>query len=210
MLTKECRLRVSYLVLVLIISSIFMVPEIGKAQVVHSDNIDAIYDSQMEPYDQPDFTSSIFYTKCESKEYPSSSSFKIRLDYQGKRLEMKSPSTCTGAVQITKDKDEVYDCSYKQYKIESDSLDVAYTVYCLSDCLTLSLNGKRFMLRLIDGGCDIHIKYLKHCFYKESNTETMTMKVTEDILLFEEGNIKKTYMVLKKGSEFKWITTDTD
>ena len=210
MSAKERRPGVNYLLFALVLSSIFMVPKIGNAQATHFDKIDAIYSSQMELYDNADFTNSIFYTKKESKKYPSSASFKIKFDYLGKRFGMKSTESCTGAIQIFKDKYEIYDSSYKQYKMEGDSLDIAYTIYNLSDCITLNLNGKRFMFNLIDGGCDIHIKYLEHSFSKEGNTETMTMKVTEDILLFEDDNINNTYMVLKKGSEFKWTTTDTD
>lgn len=121
---------------------------------------------------------------------------------------MISDEACVGAVQITQDENEVYDCSYKQYKMESETLNVAYTVYGLADGLTLHWKGKDFMFDLIDGGCDIHIKPLKHRFDKSGNTETMTIQVTRDMLLSEKGNPKSAYIVLKKGSEFKWTTTN--
>ena len=188
-------------------SSLFLLPVTGKGQSYNSIQIDSIYKSQMEYCASPDFTNSAFYEKCGTKRYSSSVSYKIKLNGLGKNIEMISDDACVGAVQITEDENEVYDCSYKQYKMESDKLNMVYTVYNLADGLTLHWKGKDFVFNLIDGGCDVHIKSLKHRFDKAGNTETMTIQVTKDMLLFENENPKSTYIVLKKGSEFKWTTT---
>ena len=195
------------LLFVSLFSSLFWIPVTGKGQSYNSVQIDSIYKSQMEYYASPDFTHSVFYKQCGTKQYASSVSYKVKVNCLGKNVEMACDNACVGTVQITEDENEVYDRSYKQYKMESDLLNVAYTIYGLADGLTLHWKGKDFVFDLIDGSCDIHIKSLKHHFDTSGNTETMTIQVTKDMLLFENDNPKSAYIVLKKGSEFKWATT---
>lgn len=201
MFTRNLKTNAEGLFITLTVST-FFVPTTGNAQTAFDD----IISSQIEYNDTPDFINSLFYEKCEAKKYPSTASFKVKLEYQGKGLELENKAQDPAAFEIFKDEYEVYDCSFKQFRIDNETLKVEYTFYYLANCITLNYDGKRFMLNTIDGGCDTHIKRFKHTFTTNSDVETMKVVVTDDIILFENDNPYKTSIKLNKGSEFSWTT----
>jgi len=100
---------------------------------------------------------------------------KLILDFQGSKCELK----------IEPDKDEVYDVSYKIYSGETTSgkSKISYETYCQANFLDLIVNGKRYLVGLIDGACNDVIDGLDYEYVAEKSTEYLILKFLKPVKL---------------------------
>ena len=101
--------------------------------------------------------------------------------------------------EIKADPDSVYDYSYKIYSAQFADFKIQYTTYFLADKLSIVLNKKEYALSCIDGGMDVHIKYLSHEYIGTEEGEKLRISITDDLPLQARD---KTTILLKKGSSF--------
>ena len=103
--------------------------------------------------------------------------------------------------QIKVDPDSIYDYSYKIYSAQFADFKIQYTTYFWADQLSIVLNKKEYSLSCIDGGMDVHIKYLSHEYFPKREGEKLCIRVTED---FPLEAADKSMILLKKGSIFSF------
>lgn len=101
--------------------------------------------------------------------------------------------------EIKVDPDSVYDYGYKIYSAQFADFKIHYMTYFWADQLSIVLNKKEYSLSCIDGGMDVHIKYLSHEYIGTEMGEKLRISITEDLPL--EAADKST-ILLKKGSSF--------
>lgn len=107
--------------------------------------------------------------------------------------------TDNATFKIELDPDTIYDYGYKIYSAQFADFKIQYTTYFWADKLSIVLNEKEYSLSCIDGGMDVHIKYLSHEYIGTCEGEKLNIRVTEDLPL--EARDKST-ILLKKGSSF--------
>ena len=100
-------------------------------------------------------------------------------------------------LEVKVDPDSVYDHSYKIYSAQFSGCSVEYVTYKLS----IVLDGKQYALSCLDGGMDVHIKYLYHQYTRTEKGEKLAVKITEDLPLMAKDN---SVLLLKKGSSFSF------
>lgn len=108
-------------------------------------------------------------------------------------------SSATFEVKV--DPDSVYDCSYKIYSAQFADCSIKYITYGLADKLSIIFNNKKYSLSCLDGGMDVHIKYLSHQYTRIGEGEKLSVKITEDLPLTAKD---KSVILLKKGSSFSF------
>ena len=101
--------------------------------------------------------------------------------------------------EIKVDPDSVYDYSYKIYSAQFKNFNIKYTTYFEADKLSIVLKNKEYTLSCIDGGMDVHIKYLSHQYTPRKDGEKLSISVIEDLPLVATDKSK---ILLKKGSYF--------
>ena len=101
--------------------------------------------------------------------------------------------------EIKVDPDSVYDYGYKIYSAQFADFKIQYMTYFWADQLSIVLNKKEYSMSCIDGGMDVHIKYLSHEYIGTEKGEKLRISITEDLPL--EAADKST-ILLKKGSSF--------
>lgn len=99
--------------------------------------------------------------------------------------------------EIKVDPDSVYDNSYKIYSAQFKNFSIKYTTYFEADKLSIVLKNKEYTLSCIDGGMDVHIKYLLHKYTPKRDGEKLSISVTGDLPLVAADKSK---ILLKKGS----------
>lgn len=104
-------------------------------------------------------------------------------------------------LEVKVDPDSVYDHSYKIYSAQFSGCSVEYVTYGLADKLSIVLDGKQYALSCLDGGMDVHIKYLSHQYTCTKKGEKLAVKITEDLPLTAKDN---SVLLLKKGSSFSF------
>lgn len=109
--------------------------------------------------------------------------------------------TDAATFEVKVDPDSVYDCSYKTYSAQFSDCSIEYVTYGLADKLCINLNNKRYALSCLDGGMDVHIKYLSHQYTQKGEGEKLYVKITEDLPLTASDN---SVLILKKGSSFSF------
>lgn len=97
------------------------------------------------------------------------------------------------------DPDTIYDYCYKIYSAKFTNCKIKYATYFWADGLSIVLNNKEYSLSCIDGGMDVHIKYLSHEYIGKKDGENLCITVTEDIPLEARDRSR---ILLKKGSSF--------
>ena len=108
--------------------------------------------------------------------------------------------------EIKVDPDSVYDCSYKIYSAQFKNFSIKYTTYFEADKLSIILKNKEYTLSCIDGGMDVHIKYLLHKYTPRKDGEKLSISVIEDLPLVAAD---KSQILLKEGSYFSFDIEDT-
>lgn len=103
--------------------------------------------------------------------------------------------------EVKVDPDSVYDYSYKIYSAQFADCSIEYTTYGLADKLSIVLDGKQYSLSCIDGGMEVHIKYLSHQYMRIGEREKLLVKITGDVPLTATD---KSVLLLKKGSSFSF------
>ena len=114
--------------------------------------------------------------------------------------------TYDATFKIELDPDSVYDYGYKIYSAQFADFKIQYMTYFWADQLSIVLNKKEYTLSCIDGGMDVHIKYLSHRYTGTREGEKLIISVTEDLPL--EARDKST-ILLKKGSHFSFDIKDS-
>lgn len=117
--------------------------------------------------------------------------------------------TDSATFEVRVDPDSVYDCSYKIYSAQFADCCIEYITYGLADKFSVLLDGKQYSLSCLDGGMDVHIKYLSHQYMRTGAREKLSVKITEDLPLTAED---KSVLLLKKGSFFSFdenVTVDS-
>ena len=87
-------------------------------------------------------------------------------------------------------------------KVDSATFEVKVdpdSVY--ADKLSIVLDGKQYSLSCLDGGMDVHIKYLSHQYTRIGEREKLSANITEDLPLTATD---KSVLLLKKGSSFSF------
>ena len=105
--------------------------------------------------------------------------------------------TDNATFEIKVDPDSVYDYSYKIYSAQFKNFSIKYTTYFEADKLSIVLKNKEYTLSCIDGGMDVHIKYLLHKYTPKRDGEKLSISVTGDLPLVAADKSK---ILLKKGS----------
>ena len=103
--------------------------------------------------------------------------------------------------EVKVDPDSVYDRSYKIYSAQFADCSIDYITYGLADKLSIVLDGKQYSLSCLDGGMDVHIKYLSHKYTRIGEREKLSVNITEDLPLTATD---KSVLLLKKGSSFSF------
>ena len=103
--------------------------------------------------------------------------------------------------EIKVDPDSVYDCSYKIYSAQFKNFSIKYTTYFEADKLSIVVKNKEYTLSCIDGGMDVHIKYLLHKYTPKKEGEKLSISVIEDLPLLAADKSK---ILLKRGSYFSF------
>lgn len=109
--------------------------------------------------------------------------------------------TDTATFEVKVDPDSVYDCSYKIYSAQFADCSIEYVTYGLADKLSIVFNNKQYSLSCLDGGMDVHIKYLSHQYTHIGEKEKLSVNITEDLPLTATD---KSVLLLKKGSSFSF------
>lgn len=109
--------------------------------------------------------------------------------------------TDSATFEVKVDPDSVYDCSYKIYSAQFADCSIEYITYGLADKLSILLDGKQYSLSCLDGGMDVHIKYLSHQYTSIGAREKLSVNITEDLPLTAKD---KSVLLLKKGSSFSF------
>lgn len=100
---------------------------------------------------------------------------KSLLDFQGSNAKL----------EIEKDKEEVYDVSYKKYvgKTTSGKTKVKYQTYGSANSFGIELKGEYYEFSLIDGACDLIINGLEYSYLSEKDAEYLIIRITKPIKL---------------------------
>ena len=109
--------------------------------------------------------------------------------------------TDSATFEVKVDPDSVYDRSYKIYSAQFADCSIEYITYGLADKLSILLDGKQYSLSCLDGGMDVHIKYLSHQYTSIGAREKLSVNITEDIPLTAKD---KSVLLLKKGRSFSF------
>ena len=116
------------------------------------------------------------------------------LDFQGSYAKL----------EIEKDKDEVYDLSYKKYvgKTTSGKTQIKYQTYGSANSFGIEFKGEFYELSLIDGACDLIINGLEYSYESEKSAEYLIIRVTKEIELKNsyKSKVRKSIRVLPNST----------
>lgn len=116
------------------------------------------------------------------------------LDFQGSYAKL----------EIEKDKDEVYDLSYKKYvgKTTSGKTQIKYQTYGSANSFGIEFKGEFYELSLIDGACDLIINGLEYSYESEKSAEYLIIRVTKEIELKNsyKSKVRKSIKVLPNST----------
>ena len=105
----------------------------------------------------------------------------VLLDFQGSSL----------VPEITKDPEEVYDVSYKNYVAHTTSgrTKITYSTYGLANHLSVEYGGKTYSAGAFDGAYDCVIDGLDFKYTAEKNAEYLILTASKDIALGRSSGI---------------------
>lgn len=105
-------------------------------------------------------------------------------------------------LSIVPDPDEVYDISFKKYRVESadGKVQLEYKTYAFANALELQLNRKTYELGGIDGSCDAVINGLEYEYLNNKQSEYLLLHFTKDVGLSVPKSGRAIATFIKKGS----------
>jgi hypothetical protein len=96
-------------------------------------------------------------------------------------------------LQIEYDKSQVYDNSFKTYHFKSNGVVFSYTTYFASNKLIIIINGKQFVINVIDGDCHSRILGIDFKYTTLKTSEILTLWVSKPVGLFQAGKRQSSY-----------------
>ena len=148
---------------------------------------------------EPAFLSSVYNNCATADSSHASSVLHLLLSNEGKKWELNDKAIVS-CFKVFPDKDVIYDAATKTYFAQLPNIIVEDSTYASADRLSIVFNGISYSANCIDGGCDVHLKYLKHKYIVKSTGEQLTLRVTHDFPLEVVGGIERKPLIIRKGS----------
>src|SRR5690606_27247389 len=103
-------------------------------------------------------------------------------------------------LNLIPDINEIYDVSFKNYTIETDSIKIEYGTYAYANAIALTYNGFKYELNLFDGACIYVINGLEYNYYEQDEYELLILNFSDNVGLHSGRCLTEPFIFIGKGS----------